>query len=579
MNHQPKFAGVLVAAVLLMAAVAPAHALSDAQERAFFSDDTDSSVGDVSGNLSDPETFAKVSDVKYRTTVPQYEIDSTTVTEFRQSELQALETDDSRSYALPDSTTADGPYGHIVDAHITFVGVAGGAQPKLSGTDRTFVGEQGLVLNHVDYRSNRTLPDFSCTDTTYEWMDFDIDDDNSTERVYTDGSRTCYDYSKDTTVDRWIEIDGERFEGNETISYEDLSAGTTTIELHAEITSRLWETETEEDWRPDVRESTSISDGTWYVEDSETRLKNRTNMTVSDSKRVRVTDNGDLSVRQVRVDAGRTTYNVLSFEGASNLRERVLWNYIRLGDEELIRGIWSVYSVREHQSGYLHDDDDRRRATSAPGTPLRQYLAATKQRPEPVEPNGTAQTAVARFNATSTGGSESLHPNVNFAQHQPRKFNSIILRNVPENATSLVTIHGKEIPIDVDNTVEYRRPEIEMTAEGDSQVRVHVEDPDTGDPIAGRNVTFSGAETEMATTDSNGNVVVERSSLFVRATLEGDSWTRPGGDVMYDSVSTSDAFVTNGAVVGRLYSLVQTGVLLAPLVLLYFYIRTYGFFE
>ena len=213
--------------------------------------------------------------------------------------------------------TTSGPYGHITQAHITFVGVAGGANPQLEGSNRTFVGEQGLILNHVDYRNNRSLPRDYCTDVEYETMTFDIDGDNTTERVYTDGSRTCYDHTTNTSVERWAEIDGERFEGNETIPYADLSAETATIELHARISSSLWETQTEEDWTPNIRESTSISDGDWSVQDSDTTRENRTSTTVTDSHPIRVTDNGNLSVRQVIVRADGRRFSVLSFEGAT----------------------------------------------------------------------------------------------------------------------------------------------------------------------------------------------------------------------------------------------------------------------
>jgi len=564
--------------VLVLASIGPAHALTSAEERVFFSDDVDSSVGSVEGNLSNPATYAKVSDIEYRTTAPQYEINSTTVTEFRQSELKDLETDDGVSYTPPDAERTDGPYGHLEDAHITFMGVAGGAEPRLEGSDRTFIGEQGLVLNHVDYRSNRSLPRDYCTDTEYDYMDFDIDDDNSTERVYTDGSRTCYEHSTSTSVDRWMEIDGERFDGNETIPYDDLDANTTTIELHANITSTLTETQTEEDWTPNVRESTSISDGDWSVQDSTTRVENRTHLTVSDSHPVRVTDNGNLSVRQVMVNADDTQYSVLSFAGSENLSERILWNYVRLGSDEYVRGIWSVYSVREHRTGFMYDGSGGERV-DAPGTPLRQYLTPTANRPKAGAFNGTAQTTVVRFNSTRAGNGTGHQPNVNFNQEQPKTFDRIILRNPPQPATSLVTINGKEIPIDVENRVEYRQPNIEMEAEGESRVRVHVEDPETGEPLAGRDITFSGTTTRTATTDSNGNVVVERSNLFVRAVVASDNWSHPGGDVLYGSTTESDTFTANGTVVARLYSLIQTAVLVSPLILLFFYIRTFGFFE
>lgn len=578
MSPQPKLVRAVVVAALLLASVGPTHALSSAEERVFFSDDVDQDVDSVSGNFSDPGTYAKVSDIAYRTTFPQYEIDSTTVTEFRQSELQALETDDDVSYALPDSDTTTGPYRHVSDAHITFVGVAGGARPRLEGSDRTFIAESGLLLNHVDYRNTRPVPGTDCDNTQYDFLDFDIDGDNVSERVYTDGSRTCDYYSTTSSVDRWVEIDGQRFDGNETIPYSNLDAGTTTVELHAEITSTLLVRETEEDWDPNIRESTSISDGDWDVTDATTSVENQTTMTVTDSHAVRVTDNGNLSVEQVLVNADGRQFSVLSFEGASNISERVLWNYIRFGDDEYVRGIWDVYSVREHRSGYLYDGSGRR-SVSARGTPLRQYLLPTANRPRVGNFNGTPQTAVVRFNSTPAGNLTNIHPNVNLNGRAPVLYDSIILRNPPQPASSVVTIHGKEIPIDVDNRVEYRRPTVELTAVGDERVRVHVEDPETGDPLTGRTVRLSGTGTQTATTDSNGNVVVDRVSPFVRALVVGDDWAEPGGNVLYGTASASDTFVASGVVLARLYSLAQTAALLSPLVLLYFYIRTYGFFE
>lgn len=573
MNTQRLVFGLGVAVIVLTAVAVPVQGLSDEEARLFFSDDEEESLDSVSGNITDPANYARVTDIVYPTTLSQYEVDSTTMASYRTAQLRAMEMNNSYSYALPDSSVSDS--GVIRDAHITYTGVAGGAHPRLNGSYRTFIGEDGYVLNHVDYRL--LVPEDYC-DRDFDIDVVDYDNDSELEQVINDGTRECYSYSVSTNVDRWATIDGTRYNGNESIRYRDLDAETATIELHADISVTVNERVDIDDWESGEQYPNNIDDGVWIDEQIEQRVDNQSNLRVTDSEQVRVTDNGELEARQTLVDAGSNTYSVVTFDGPSSLEERVLWSFIEYGENDSVRGTWGTYSIREHDYGYRYNATNQTRV-DATAHPLRQYLIGNNQRPTARGTNGSTEMVVEGYGGQRYQYSGSLHDNVDVSITRPTMYDYIIVRNPPEPASSFITVHGNRIDLDVDNRAEFRRPEISIHQVSDSDVRVHVEDPETGDPVTGQTVTLIGAQTTSATTNGDGNITVTRSSPVVRATVPSDDWANPTGDVIYGRASVSKAILDGNAVFARLVELFRALLLVSPLILIYFYIRTFGFFE
>lgn len=573
MKTQRLVFGLGVVVIALTAVAVPVQGLSDEEARLFFSDDEEENIDDVSGNITDPANYARVTDIVYPTTLSQYEVDSTTLASYRGGQLRAMETNNNRSYALPDSTVTDS--GVIRDAHITYTGVVGGAHPRLNGSYRTFVGDDGFVLNHVDYRI--VVPEDYC-DTDYDVDVTDWNGDGDLEQVINDGTRECYSYSVSTNVDRWATIDGTRYDGNESIRYRDLDAETATIELNAQISVTVNERVDIDDWESGEQYPSNIDDGVWLDEDIENNIDNQSSLRVSDTEQVRVTDNGELDVSQTIVEDGSTTYSVITFDGPSELEQRVLWSYIQYGDSDFVQGPWGVYSIREHDHGYRYNATNETRVDPS-GHPLRQYLIGNNDRPTARGVDGSTDMLVEGYGGQRYSDSGSLHDNVDVTITQPTMYDYIIVRNPPQPADSLTTVHGNSIELDVDNRAQFRRPEIAIEQVSDSDVRVHVEDPETGAPISGQTVTLIGAETSSATTNGNGNVTVTRTSPVVRATVPSDDWANPTGNVIYGRASVSKAILSGNAVFARLVVLFRALVLVSPLILLYFYIRTFGFFE
>jgi len=583
-NQQRTLLGVGIVLILLATFAAPTQALTDEQELVFFSDDIDSDPEDVEGNISDPAVFAQVGDISYRTTIPNYSVDGTNVNDFRTNQIEAMETDDDTSYVLPDSNVQDSAL--IEDIHITYAGVIGGAHPRLGAGHGTFVSNEGTILNHFDYRYVDT-PDNYCTSPTWDTHQEDIDGDNDTETVYDDGDYTCYLYSATRDSDRWATIDGDRFDGGQTIDYSGIEAREAQITLHGEANMTVYEESVPRDWDPNSADTTSRSDGDWDSGSGSTSEYASDSVSVSDSQNVLFTDNNWMEVNQTVIEVeGGNNRILLDFEAphddgevdASLLTGRVLWSYLTFGDSAYINGPWATYSIREHREGYERTASGSD-TISDPPHPLRQYLFANNRQPTARGVGDQTDMQVLQYDGYDYTRMGSLHSNVDLDYQRPILYDRLLIANPPEPASSLVTIHGNQIDIDVDNRVEYREPSVSISEGSGSEVLIRVEDPETGNPLSGRNVSLYGTDIDTGTTNSSGYINATRENAFVRASVASDNWSEPDGAVFYGEAAAEQTFGSGGVVLQRLYSLVRMAVFVSPLILLYFYVRTFGFFE
>lgn len=604
-----------VAVVLATMAIPVASALSEDEEQIFYSGDDDDDPKDLpdSADLGDPATFADVGDVAYRSTKPAYSVDGTSVREFRDGQIQEMRhglrqsrnptvPDENFSYEHPDTGNLRN-WNYVKDAHATYLGTHGGATPRMGGTgSRTYIGESGVVLSLVDYRVD--VPNDHCDEPsfTHEWMD--IDGDDADEYVHTSGTMDCYEYSMTTSVDREVEIGGADFAGDRTVEYSGLSGQTAELQVLADIHVEIEETNLEKDW--DGVQESEPSESAFSTYDTETsQYADNTRTVESETHDVRITDNGELDVEQkvIRLPDG-TSFVVLEFTDVPNggfstgeLENRRLWASITFdgrdtdGDgtaevQPYVQGIWRTYSMkRSGGSGTAHV----RSSTSSPGdTPraLDQYLFATTQNVSAYGAGGTTEMTVVNTEKVEyNGNSGSTHNDVNMTAQKPVLFRSIAVSNAPSAAKEINTIHGTSYSLPTSGSdfteVEYRRPDITIQrASGDQRVRIHVEDPQTGDPLD-RTLQLSGTQQNSVQTGSDGTVVVDRVNTLVKVTVEGDSLISisPSDDYYYAQASDSRAFLSHVLLLERSYQLVQTAVFVAPLVFLFFYVRQFGFFE
>lgn len=599
MSRTTTVVGIALTVLLVTAAVVPiASALDDEQERIFFSDDEDEDEEDVSGTLSDPTVYAQVSDVGYRFTKPQYSIDNTSVYDFRRDQVSAMGAMSAgwdESYALPDTGNMQSDES-IKDAHITYVGLQGGADPRLGTSYDPFVGESGSVLNLFDYRiDDDAIPDGGCN-SDYTDADIDIDDDNETEDVYTSGDRTCESYSYEVETDRELHVDGETFDGGNSIDFEELDGGEQTLELEGEVTVTIEERVTEYSWDPSP--PSEDKDPNWDLDDVSYNDYREDHVEVSDSKDVYVNevDDDDLEVSQIAIEKPNGRYQIfLTFDDVgddkvskSELRDRPLWNTIEFGEDAYLDGIWRTYTMREHDSGTIHSESDSE-SVDDPPHPLGQYLIANDRNVTATTAEGSDSTirVVASSNATFENEGSS-HGDVDLASKEPVFFTQITVADAPEPASSYTTVHGEQYDIATDegdenyHEVTYRRPDVSITSPDDDEIRVRVLDPETGDPLVGRQVSLSGTTDDgTKTTNETGYVSAEPDRVLVSATVNGDSWATldPDAEFYYSRASASRSFTNEIELMQRTYELVQMLVFVTPLVFVYFYVRHFQFLE
>lgn len=600
------FVIVLLSSTAVAGTVFNATSLSSDQERAFFSDDHDVDVSQVA-NPNKPENFVKVSDISYYTTKPEYEIGNTTLFEYQQHSLSEMETGVRESFAIGRSQITDSSI--IRDAHVTFLGIHGGAmslaRSDASGSnalENTYlIGSKGTVLSLLDYRIRHDIPPDDYCEPKYKTTDqIDYDRDNDTETVWTDGSQTCYRYDMEVEENRTAYIGEESFSGEENIQYSDLTSNSKEeLVINGSVSVRVNETRIDRDWDPTTLYADGWDDGDWdntthaptlHQEDS-VQLSSRSYDTL-------VTDTGDLDLHQRVININNeTSHVVLTLDGprgnntvrTEHLMNRLLWSHLTIGsDTAFVDSTWRTYSSRQYQDGYLLAENGSNTIQSPPQVP-RTYLIGTDRRPTINKIDGSSSVSgsqVMGFEGYNVTLPQKNHSEVTINPTVPIEYSNIVIRDAPGNVTSLTTIHGQKIDVDVDEVVQYRQPNVSITelSDGD-RVKIHVEDPVTNQPLDGRQVRLYGIEPQrtdaggVAVTNASGDLVGERTNSLVRARVLRDDWENPSGSVFYGEVVTSRTFFPNLLILERARALLETILVVTPLIFLYGYIRHFGLFE
>ncbi|WP_158855338.1 hypothetical protein [Halorhabdus sp. CUG00001] len=596
---------VLVSITAVTGAMVTATAVSSDQERAFFSDDDDINGSQLS-NPNEPENFVKIADIPYYTTKPEYEIGNTTLFEYQKDSLDNIDSDLRSSFVLDRSETTDSNI--IKDAHVTFLGIHGGAM-SLARSGRhgshalanTFViGSEGTVLSHLDYRIREDIPPADyCGPKDKDTRTRDYDNDSVVETFWIDGSQTCYRYSMEVEDTRRVSIGGRSFSGEDTIQYTGLTSNSKVdLSMRGSVSVRVTETRIYRDWNPRTRYADGWSDGYWDSTTGSPSLYREDSVSLSSaSYDTLVTDTGDLDIHQRIINVNNeTSHIVLTLDGprgnnavrTKHLMDRLLWSHLTIGSgTAFVDSTWRTYSARQYTQARRFTESGSNTIHSPPQVP-RTFLIGTDRRPtiNPVDRSSSVSSSqIIGFEGYNVTLPQTNHSEVTIDPSVPIEYSRLVIQNAPGNVTSLRTIHGKRVEVDVDEVLQYRQPNVSITAISDNRVKIHVEDPATNQPLGGRQVRLYGVDPNrtnpngVAITDASGDVVGKRTNTLVRARVQQDDWESPTGSVFYGQTVASRTFLPNVLLLERAHSLLETILLVAPLVFLYGYIRHFGLFE
>lgn len=587
----------LLVVTLAVPVLAGSGSVPDGGYRIFYSGDEDrepESPVDSPPDRSevDPAGYARVGDLCFRTTNPSLTVNGTTLWEYRRRQLAAIERSRERVIRFPHSPSgrsSGGPLPLITDAHITYMGINGGAEPHLGwllrGDFPIFVGRSGEVLNVVDYRFHpeHVPPQYRdhCR-TNYRTVTQELFGGNTT--VYLDGDRTCWRYRFPISTDRKVRFDGETIASGDdrALRFRNLSAGEGLLVLEATITVEIIEITKTYDWDPTTKPATETADGSWDLVNRSRGVVGKSSVAVADQRRAHVTGNGALSIEQTIIQQGNRSHVVLSLSGPnatthvgrSQLGRRRLLSSIELTNKTSIATSWATYSMRRYDRAIEIGPDGIARTIDPPHV-LQMKLMGLYQRPtvDTLQSGGSNTTRVIDFEAIPVFPGTRPHPaNVNFPVRRPVVFQTIVIADAPNPVRAVQTIHGREIPVEVDKRVPYRRPNISIRPMDGGRVAIHVTDPVTGDPLAGRNVTVFGGRPKRARTAANGTLIVTPRSVHLRVRTARDSLTQPG-DIFYDRATASRTFLPIDSVVARLARFILACVYASPLLLLLVLIR------
>lgn len=477
------------------------------ETRIFYSDDPDSgATAGNSGNTSVPEGL----DVYFRSTTPDVTAEGMALAEYRRNQLFGVERTRDTSKYLPFSKLSDGDANIIKDAHVTFLGVTGGATPVVTNGERSlYIPPEGQVLNFLDYRINRdALPDRHSESVT-----------ENVTKVYEDyqinWDRTGVDHRVVTVNDRVVGQAAGR-PGARAVPYSNAAgSGQTTLTIRATIS--VWV----------GYDVVRMRNGN--VTDRTEREYRAARLQVRDSEQVHVTATQSIELRQrlVTVEGESADRLVVRVTGPQSLQDRRLWSTLRFDQPSTVVNNWGVYSVSQYRHGYIRSGNGeeefafphvpRVRFTSSYNTPYisTNYSAGAV----------SASPELSMVSQTNLSGDlVPLAPRVNLTRQQPTFVQRLVIKDTPGELQQAAGLFGQELSIQSAPEVTIQQSVLRISGAGDGYARVRLTDADTGRGLAGRQLSLQGAARSVATTNSSGVVVVNRTDRMLRVSFRGDGW-------------------------------------------------------
>lgn len=343
----------------------------------------------------------------------------------------------------------------------------------------------------------------------------------------------------------------------------------------------------------------NTDEGGWVIQD--TSLHRVDSVQVDDDMSAKNTDNNYLSVNQVSIEVSENRYhNVITLDhhahnegqtvSTSDINDMYLWSMMMFGDETWVESDWRSYSYTRYEDAGVLTTCTEYRGRSTTTEPcyedepfpnqLGVYLIS-----QPSGPDIVSTGESSHHNPELQGWlgdpvdaeDYGVHENVGLGTGEPAIYHEFIVRNAPEPATSLISVHGTEREIHSSETevIPYVEPDVSINYYEDTgAVIISVEGKD-GEPLPGRDVlvTAHGADGQY-TTNSFGNVILypDDGIHHVQAEVMGDDIGSlvdgPDQEVYYGSV-TAEKTIGFAGVVGHLYDVIMQILLAIPLVLLY----------
>lgn len=616
-----RFLAIYILITSMIAAPIMATDTPSGEERLWFSGDedekTESDLTDVenldgTGEDIDPAEYARTADASYAFTEPRLSINSsynnsTSYMEWRRQQLLKVDRDRDESIVLPTTEeTESGRY--IKDAHITFLGVNGGARPQFEtdGEEHPiFISEQGEVLNFVDYRiKDGAVPNDYCEDSwsietsTHEHektIEYEENGTTKTKNItvdtihYNDGDNVCHDFSVSThSVVRTLTIgDGSpvtevRDPEGRVMEYSSINAqgeGNVTLTLRARISFVIREEIEHWDW--DNTGDQHDSTGEWDITRREYDYSRRDTEVVETTRNVVITEKQELDIEQtvINVDDDQK-HLVLDFKGPdsgdtiekSDLYNRNLWSAVVISENQSVGGTWNAYSMKRYNESAEVRTGDSTYSRDFPHV-LQTRLVAGSRVPSVMSDSNSVgkSTEVIGYTGMNVSTSDtSLPENVNVTSRTPLVQDQMVIANSPSEVETVLSIHGEEINVETVNRVPYREPNVTIQEVNDNgRLRIEVTDPVTGEGLAGRNMDLFGVDKDSATTNSDGVVYADRTNAYVEVTLEGDNWRSPG-NVYYGSVKASKTYLSGSELIERAVDVVYAGMAAVPFAILFF---------
>lgn len=516
------------------------------------------------------EHIANVSDITFKTTAPDQSFNGTSLLKYRRLQTSALATNDDGKIRGNNNPKE----GVIEGARVDIVGVHGGARPRFETGLLDWSGPNGPL--HVG-RSGKVLLSSDHEVEMYNDSDCHLPA-NSTEGEI----EYCYDYDKKSTdedIKVMIGDETEQAKGSPAvIDFDGVSAGKTSIRVEYNVTVEYEVTREKHVYENGSWEERYDAEREWYRSDWVIATDQIDPVQVSDGETLEV------GIKQTVINVSEDRKRVIVHfpETSKNptmadARGR-LWSEIEF-NRTVIRGPWRMYSKVDKSFG-------------DPNV-LRQYLVAVGHRPRVTSKTvgdeklgGFSRARLITWSGSNLSTPTAAHGNVQVSATTPQLYDRIVVDRVEKPASTIRTIHGRTIDIGDDvQTVQYRTPEvtIESIPGPENRVRIRVTDPKTNTGIADYPVRLFGTVQQNMTTNRRGVVVADRQNMVVRVDFVGDDLRglteQPSTGTLYSDVRKTQVFMDAIDVMKRLYDLVFALVVVSPLILLYFYIRHFQFFD
>lgn len=205
--------------------------------------------------------------------------------------------------------------------------------------------------------------------------------------------------------------------------------------------------------------------------------------------------------------------------------------------------------------------------------------------PAPLSYGGHAATPVAVNDSTIPLNSSAsiIENSLDQTAVQPQLIDSFLIQNTIGKITGGETVFQEDITDSITtHRIPATAPQINISYTGQNAVLQMWSTTSEGDrtPAAGKELAVVGAERGVVTTNESGMAVLAPTSSFVQVHFPGDDPTAPCRDtdnyadcIFYTETATTAKFGSTDQIIGKIWKVIQTGIYVTPLLILYLFWR------